>query len=35
MTSLPSNLIRIACLALMAVGIAACGILPKKQPLAL
>ena len=35
MTSLPSNLIRIACLALMAVGIGACGILPKKQPLAL
>ena len=35
MTSPRTSLIRLACLALLAAGIAACGILPKKQPLAL
>ena len=35
MTSPRIHVIRFACLALLAAGIAACGILPKKQPLAL
>ena len=35
MTPLRTHLVRSACLALLAAGITACGILPKKQPLAL
>ncbi len=35
MTSPRTLLIRFACLALLAAGIAACGILPKKEPLSL